>query len=73
MQTSTSPGGIEFKYRIPWHVWIIHFPISFFTATFVFQILHLFPHPMSGTFEVASNVMLIIGTVALAIIYLTKG
>jgi hypothetical protein len=33
--------------------------------TFVFQILHLFPHPMSGTFEVASNVMLIIGTVAL--------
>lgn len=58
-------GGIRFSYRIHWHVWLTHFPISFFTAAFIFQILHLIPHPLSGTFEVATNVMLIAGTAVL--------
>lgn len=57
--------SIAFKYRIHWHVALIHFPISFFMAAFIFQVLHLLPHRLSSAFEVATNVMLIAGTVAL--------
>jgi uncharacterized membrane protein len=63
--SSTSSKTLNFKYKIHWHVTLIHFPISFFVSAFVFQILHLIPHPISGSFEVASNVMLIIGTFSL--------
>jgi len=59
------PGGVAFSYRIHWHVWLTHFPIAFFLAAFIFQILHLFPHSLTGAFEVATNVMLIAATVAL--------
>ncbi len=57
--------GVAFRYRIHWHVWLVHFPISFFVATFIFQLLHLYPQPLSRSFEVSSNVMLIAGTIAL--------
>ena len=65
METSKKSGSITFRYRIHWHVWITHFPISFYIASFIFQVLHLFPHPLSRTFEIATNVMLIAGTVTL--------
>lgn len=58
-------GGVTFRYRIHWHVWLTHFPIAFFLAAFIFQILHLFPHSLVGAFEVATNVMLIAATIAL--------
>ena len=51
------------KYRIHWHVLLIHFPISFFMAAFGFQILHLFTE--TDCFELATNVALIAGTITL--------
>jgi len=50
-------------YHVHWHVFIIHFPISFFVAAFGFQILHLFTRPVC--FEDATNVALIAGSVVL--------
>jgi uncharacterized membrane protein len=50
--------------RIHWHVFLTHFPISFFGAAFLFQILHLFLAPVC--FELATNVMLLGGTIMLA-------
>lgn len=57
--------GLTFKYRIHWHVWLIHFPISLFLAAFIFQILHLVSHRLSGAFEVSGNIMLIAATILL--------
>jgi len=47
------------RYKIHWHVILIHFPISFFVASFGFQVLHLFFAP--ACFELATNVALIAG------------
>jgi uncharacterized membrane protein len=65
MNAPGQPLKTPLRYRIHWHVWLIHFPISFFLAAFVFQFLHLFPHHLRGVFEVAGNVMIIGGTVAM--------
>jgi len=62
---ASSTGGVTFIYRIHWHVWLTHFPISFFLAAFIFQIIHLFPHDLTGAFEIATNVMLIAATAAM--------
>jgi uncharacterized membrane protein len=51
------------RYKIHWHVIIIHFPISFFTAAFGFQVLHLFFQPVC--FELATTIALIGGALAL--------
>ena len=51
------------RYRIHWHVFLTHFPISFFMAAFGFQVLHLFVFHIC--FEVATNAALIAGTVML--------
>jgi uncharacterized membrane protein len=51
------------KYRVHWHVALVHFPISFFVASFLFQIIHLFPSEFTGCFEIATNVSLIFATV----------
>lgn len=63
MEKSASPvsGAALPKYRIHWHVFLIHFPLSFFGVAFGFQILHLFLFP--ACFEVATNVTLIAGTI----------
>ncbi len=45
------------KWRLHWHVFFIHFPISFFVAAFTFQILHLFVAP--ACLELATNFALI--------------
>lgn len=50
-------------YQVHWHVFIIHFPISFYVAAFGFQILHLFTRPVC--FEAATNVALMAGTVVM--------
>ena len=60
-----SAGVQIFRFRVHWHAELTHFPISFFMAALIFQILHLFPHRLSGAFEVASNVMLIAGTISM--------
>lgn len=55
--------------RRHWHVPFTHFPISFFGAAFLFQILHLFMAPVC--FELATNITLIGGTIALGPTILT--
>ncbi len=57
----STPEGRLPGYRLHWHVFLIHFPISFFGVAFVFQVLHLFFLP--ACFEVATNVSLIAGTI----------
>jgi uncharacterized membrane protein len=49
------------KYRIHWHVLLIHFPIAFFLVAFGFQMLHLFLAP--ACFELSTNVAFAAGTV----------
>jgi len=49
------------SYKIHWHIILVHFPISFFLAAFIFQILHLFMYP--ACFELSTNVSLAAGTV----------
>ena len=51
------------RYHFHWHVFLTHFPLSFFGVAFVFQVLHLFILPVC--FELATNVSLIAGTVFL--------
>ena len=57
--TATKSDHAVIKYKIHWHVILIHFPISFFVASFGFQVLHLFFAP--ACFELATNVALIAG------------
>lgn len=59
MQIS-SLGRAILSYKIQWHVILIHFPVSFFLSSFIFQILHLFSNP--AAFELATNVEIILGT-----------
>jgi uncharacterized membrane protein len=51
------------SYKVHWHVILVHFPVSFFLGAAGFQILHLFWAPAS--FELASNVALLAGTIML--------
>jgi uncharacterized membrane protein len=62
-QHIASKETTKVRYKIHWHVIIIHFPISFFTAAFGFQVLHLFFWP--ECFELASTIALIAGALAL--------
>lgn len=59
MNVSTPPGRTVVRYKIHWHVLLVHFPISLFGVTFGFQVLHLFIAP--ACFELATNVALIAG------------
>lgn len=59
MVTPETSGRVLPRYRIHWHVLLIHFPISLFGAAFGFQILHLFIAPVC--FELATNVTLLGG------------
>jgi uncharacterized membrane protein len=48
------------RYRVHWHVFFTHFPISLFGVAFGFQVLHLFMAPLC--FEMATNMALLGGT-----------
>lgn len=61
MSVSTPSGRPVLKFRIHWHVLLIHFPISFFVVSFGFMLLHLFT--FTPCFEMASTVTLIAGAV----------
>jgi uncharacterized membrane protein len=61
--TASPPNAAAPRRRVHWHVLFTHFPISLFGAAFGFQVLHLFIAP--ACFELATNVMLIGGTVML--------
>ncbi len=52
-------------YKEHWHAILVHFPISLFGVAFLFQILHLFPHNLTGCFEITTNITLIAGTLAM--------
>jgi len=61
-------GGLP-RYKLHWHVLLIHFPISFFGVAFGFQVIHLFTSP--ACFELATNVVLLAGTVMMVPTLLT--
>ncbi|MDD5772559.1 MAG: hypothetical protein PHX78_03735 [bacterium] len=63
MVTNPELDNSKSVYHEHWHVFIIHFPISFFVAAFGFQIMHLFTRP--ECFEEATNVSLIAGTIVM--------
>jgi hypothetical protein len=51
------------SYRLHWHVFLTHLPISLFGAAFLFQVLHLFWFP--ECFELSTNVTLVAGAVSM--------
>ena len=56
-------GRAKVKYRIHWHVLLIHFPISAFLGSFVFISLHLFTR--TYCFALAAYVSLIAGAIVM--------
>ena len=58
-----SKRGNSLHYKIHWHVIFTHFPISLFGSAFLFQMLHLFWAP--ACFELATNVVLTLGTISM--------
>jgi len=54
-------GRTLLKYKIHWHAILIHFPISFFTVSAGFMILHLFTE--TACFELAGYLTLVAGTI----------
>lgn len=61
--TAPQPGVASPRRGVHWHVFLTHFPVSLFGAAFGFQLLHLFMAP--ACFELATNMALLGGTVAL--------
>lgn len=61
MSIPTPIGRTLLKYKIHWHVILVHFPTSFFVASAGFIVLHLFTEP--ACFELAGYLTLIAGTV----------
>jgi uncharacterized membrane protein len=61
MNDVKAPAGKLPPYKIHWHVLLIHFPLAFFGVAFAFQVIHLFTAP--ACFELATNVVLLAGTV----------
>jgi hypothetical protein len=49
------------RYKLHWHVFLTHFPISLFGVAFLFQVLHLFWSPVC--FELSTNVALAAGAI----------
>ena len=54
-----------FNVKIRWHLILVHFPISFFGAAFLFQILHIIFTPTSGCFTLGTSVLIGTGAVAM--------
>ena len=63
MTGSNRTPDVPGKYKLHWHVFLTHFPISFFGAAFLFQVLHLFWSP--ECFELSTNVTLAAGAVSM--------
>ncbi len=61
MTVSAPLGRTLLRYKIHWHAILIHFPISFFTVSGGFMILHLFTE--TACFELAGYLNLVAGTV----------
>jgi uncharacterized membrane protein len=50
-------------YKIHWHVLLVHFPISLFGVSFLFQVMHLFV--ATECFELSTNITLALGAIAM--------
>lgn len=61
---STPPSGsTKIKYKMHWHVLLVHFPISFFLGSFIFMSLHLLAE--NSCFALAAYVSLIAGAIVM--------
>ncbi len=52
------------KYKLHWHVLIVHFPISFFTVSAGFMVLHMFTD--QDCFELSAFLTLLAGAAVMA-------
>lgn len=50
-------------YKVHWHVLMTHGPLSMFGGSFLFQFLNVFAY--HACFEMAANVLLLVGTLTL--------
>ncbi|MDA8082414.1 MAG: hypothetical protein M0024_02005 [Nitrospiraceae bacterium] len=50
-------------YRLHWHVFLTHFPLSLFGTAFLFQIIHLYRYP--ECFELSSTITIALGSASL--------
>lgn len=70
MMTTPAPlGKVVSRYKIHWHVMFTHFPVSFFTVSALFMVLHLFTE--TECFELSSYITLIAGAASLVPTILT--
>ncbi|HCG99780.1 MAG: hypothetical protein A2074_06090 [Candidatus Aquicultor primus] len=60
--TPTS-GSTEIKYKMHWHVLLVHFPIASFLGSFTFMSLHLLAK--NSCFDLAAYVSLIAGAIVM--------
>lgn len=65
LQPAKSQGLLAIIYREHYHVLFTHFPLSFFTASALFMILHFVSYSNRDAYELAALVMLIVGTIIL--------
>lgn len=64
INTPAAPAGrSQFKYKLHWHVLLVHFPISFFVGSFGFMALHLITK--DSCFQLAAYVALIAGAIVM--------
>jgi uncharacterized membrane protein len=54
---------LKIKYKIRWHILLVHFPISLFGVAFLFQILHLIFSP--DAFTLTTTVVVLSGTIVM--------
>lgn len=58
--TTTGQEKTKLKYKLHWHVYFVHFPISFFIGSFSLVLIHIVN--LSDCFETAGFIALAAGT-----------
>ena len=61
---STPTTRVEPRFKLHWHVLLVHFPVAFFTASFIFIAAHFMAQ--ATCFELAGFVMLVLGAASMA-------
>lgn len=61
---STPAARVEPRFKLHWHVLLVHFPVSFYAASFVFMGAHFLAQAVC--FELSGFIMLVLGAAAMA-------
>jgi hypothetical protein len=60
---SQHENHFQYKYKLHWHVLLVHFPTAAFLGSFAFMVLHLFTQ--TTCFETSTYIILISGAVVM--------